>query len=321
MSLRPRARIENLETAVGISGNNTFVGNKTFTGLALFSNAVVAAAGSSASDATAMTAQVNVVTGADGTKGVALPAAADQAAIFVVNSSNTNNLIVYPVSGGNDNINDLAEDAGITLSPGVSAWFCATSATQWYVENNAGNITSEIGAIASQPASGSVALSVKRAGNVYAMTFTLTAARLTVTDAAGSGSSGSLKIFDFVQGAILPLGSRQNYTAFAEGAALTGAAGDAAFVMALGSVAADAGDGALTGTEVDIAPATSTITLSGGTGTGTKMGGATAAPIDGTTTATDIYLNWSGTAATIDATSTIDVTGTITLLVAMLGDD
>ncbi len=44
---------------------------------------------------------------------------------------------------------------------------------------------------------------------------------ITVTDATGSGSSGSLKIFDFVQASVTPLGCRQNYTAFAEGVALT----------------------------------------------------------------------------------------------------
>ncbi len=180
---------------------------------------------------------------------------------------------------------------------------------------------SAIGALATAPASGTVTAVIKRIGHFFSIDFTLTAARITVTDAAGSGSSGSLKIFTFAAGAILPLGSRQDYTAFAEGSALTTAAGDAAFVMALGSVAANAGDGALTGTEVDIAPATSTITLSGGTGTGTKMGGATSTPIDGTATAVDVYLNWSGTAATIDANSTIDVTGTITVAGIFLGDD
>ena len=180
---------------------------------------------------------------------------------------------------------------------------------------------SAIGALATAPASGTVTAIIKRIGHFFSIDFTLTAARITVTDAAGSGSSGSLKIFTFAQGAILPLGSRQDYTAFAEGSALTTAAGDAAFVMALGSVAANAGDGALTGTEVDIAPATGTITLSGGTGTGTKMGGATSAPIDGTSTAVDVYLNWSGSAATIDATSYIDVTGTISVAGCFLGDD
>lgn len=175
-----------------------------------------------------------------------------------------------------------------------------------------------------QPSSGTVACSIARVGPFFSLTFTLTAARISVTDAAGSGSSGSLKIFDFAEGGIVPLGCRQDYTAFAEGSALTGGAGDAAFVMGLGSAAADAGDAALTGTEVDFGAVTGTITLSGGTGTGTKFSGAglnSSAALDGTTTAVDLYLNWSGSAATIDANSTIDVTGTITVIGAFLGDD
>lgn len=156
--------------------------------------------------------------------------------------------------------------------------------------------------------------------NIATLVFTLNAVSLVVTDAAGSGASASLKLFDFVQAGIVPLGCRQNYTAFAEGAALTGDAGDAVFVMGLGSVAANAGDGVLTGTEVDFADVTGTITLSGGTGTGTLFSGTKAA-LDGTATAKALYLNWSGTAATIDATSTISVTGTVQLSVLLLGDD
>lgn len=154
----------------------------------------------------------------------------------------------------------------------------------------------------------------------FRLDFTLTEVSLTVTDAGGSGSSASLKLFDFVPSGVVALACRQDYTAFAEGAALTGGAGDAAFVMGLGSVAANAGDGALTGTEVDFGAATGTITLSGGTGAGTKFS-ATAGVLDGTTTAVDLYLNWSGTAATIDANSTISVTGTITVFGVLIGDD
>jgi hypothetical protein len=183
-----------------------------------------------------------------------------------------------------------------------------------------GNVDSILGTQAAQPAAGSVTMVAVPLGPLFQLTFTLALARLTVTDAAGSGSSGSLKLFDFVQGSISVLGCRQNYTAFAEGAALTGAAGDAAFVMGLGSVAADAGDGTISGTEVDFGSITSTITLSAGTGTGTKHNGVLGV-IDGTATATDLYLNWSGSAATIDANSTIDVTGTITLVGVFLGDD
>lgn len=178
-----------------------------------------------------------------------------------------------------------------------------------------------IGTQAAQPASGSVTLTVERQGpNLHKLKFVFTAARLTVTDAAGSGSSGSLKIFTFKEGAVQLLGSRHDWTAFAEGSALTTAAGDAAFVIAFGSAAADAGDGALTGTEVNFG-ATRSITLSSGTGTGATTLTTAQTPLDGTGTAIDLYLNWSGTAATIDANSTIDCTGTATFLVAHLDDD
>lgn len=180
----------------------------------------------------------------------------------------------------------------------------------------------ELGTQAAQPASGKVELVIDwdPQSKMFGLNFTLKGARITVTDAAGSGSSGSLKLFDFIQSGVLALACRQDYTAFAEGSALTTAAGDAAFVLGLGSVAANAGDGALTGTEVDFGAATATLTNSSGTTTGTKLSATTAA-IDGTGTATDLYLNWSGSAATIDANSTIDVWGTITVTGQLLGDD
>lgn len=182
------------------------------------------------------------------------------------------------------------------------------------------------GVMVTQPVSGSVDVqAVRGRGDVgtVRLDFTFNQARLTVTDAAASGSSGSLKIFTFIQQAIAINGCRQDYTAFAEGSALDTGAGDAAFKMGLGTVAADAGDGALTSTEVDVCAITGTITLSGGTGAGTASvaGGTIGTALDGTTTAKDVYLNWSGTAATVDANSTIDVTGTVSVYVVMLGDD
>lgn len=180
-----------------------------------------------------------------------------------------------------------------------------------------------IGTQAAQPASGTVTLSSESWVKYpdFHLTFELDAAQIPVTDATTSGSYGALKLFDFHQGAFTILGVRQNYTAFAEGAALTGAAGDASFDIGVGSAAiAAAADGALTGTNDDIGDEIN-ITLSGGTGTGSKVEGAKSTGFDGTTTAKDIALNWSGTAATIDASSTIDVTGTITITGRMLGDD
>lgn len=160
----------------------------------------------------------------------------------------------------------------------------------------------------------------RESGDFCRIDFTFTAMEITVTDAGAGGASGSVKILDFAQMGLMLLGSVQIYTAFAEGAALTGGAGDAAFVMGLGSVAANAGDAALTGTEVDFGDVTSTITLSGGTGTGNKLTGPKTTPLDGHTTAVDLYLNWSGSAATIDANSTIAVTGKASVLVARTQD-
>jgi len=175
---------------------------------------------------------------------------------------------------------------------------------------------------ATAPVSGTVAIDHKGlSGGLITTTITLTAAQIPVTDAAASGSSGSLKLFDFPVGYLDVIASRMNFTAFAEGSALTGAAGDAAFKIGVGSVAADAGDGALSSTEVNIVPASATITLAGGTGVLATTGVVTPAGIDGTATAVPAYLNWSGSAATIDANSTIDVTGTITIVWSLVGDD
>jgi len=180
--------------------------------------------------------------------------------------------------------------------------------------------TANVGAV-NAPAAGTTAVDVARAGSIVTLTFTLTAAQITVTDAAASGSHGSLKLFDFVAGGVAFLGCRQNYTAFAEGAALTGAAGDAVFEIGVGTTAiAAAADGTLGNAVNENVGQAVSVTLSGGTGTGTAFDYARAA-IDGTATALDLNLNWSGTAATIDATSTITVTGTITVICALLGDD
>lgn len=107
------------------------------------SRASVAAAGADAAAATVLADQVNAVTASDGAKGVALPAAATTTGpILVINTVLTSgaNLLVYPVSGGNDQINGEAEDAAFTMGPGEAAWFIPISATQWYVADKSGNL-------------------------------------------------------------------------------------------------------------------------------------------------------------------------------------
>lgn len=173
-----------------------------------------------------------------------------------------------------------------------------------------------------QPASGSTSVKVTRALGFIKLVITFLKSRVTVTDGGGSGSHGSYTFFTFPQGAISFLGCRQNYTAFAEGAALTGGAGDASFEIGIGTTAISAAAEKTLGNGVNENVGQAVIvTLSGGTGTGTAVDGADTTALDGTSTALSLKLNWSGSAATIDANSTIDVTGTVTVVCAYLGDD
>jgi hypothetical protein len=175
-----------------------------------------------------------------------------------------------------------------------------------------------------QPTSGRIeaAIAFDERTREFKIDFSLFNARVPVTDGTTSGSYGTLKIFDFIQSGIAFHGCRQDYTKTKEGSALTTAAGDAVYVWGVGSAAAStARDGTLTTTEQDIGTKTSQITNSSGTGAGTQIDGAKTAAFDGTSSAKSLYLNWSGTAATIDASSNIDVTGTITVSGVLLGDD
>jgi len=177
--------------------------------------------------------------------------------------------------------------------------------------------------IGAAPATSGLACSILRNGRDFQLTFTLTALSVAITDGAASGSHGATKLFDFVESSIAFMGSRANYTAFAEGAALTGAAGDANFVIGLGTTAISAAADKSLGstTQVNVG-ASLEITLSGGTATGSRhTGPLDIGIVDGTATAADLYLNVSGSAATIDATSTLAVTGTITVNGTLLGDD
>ena len=191
----------------------------------------------------------------------------------------------------------------ITASAGFTATPAATDAL--------------IGVVAA-PAAGTTAVTIERFGSFFKLNFTLTAARIPVTDGDVAGSHGSLKLMDMVEGGLLWSACRQNYTAYT--ADLTGVPDDAAFEIGVGTVAiAAAADGVLGATNDNIG-ASIAQTLSGGTTSGT-LHTASNLVFDGTGTAGDIYLNWSGSAATIDANGTIDVTGTISVVGVLLGDD
>lgn len=89
----------------------------------------VAAAGSAQGDATSMSADFVVVTGADATKGVILPTPVAGRVLMLKNNAAAV-LKVYPATGGA--INALSANAAISLASLVGAVFVASSATQWF---------------------------------------------------------------------------------------------------------------------------------------------------------------------------------------------
>lgn len=179
------------------------------------------------------------------------------------------------------------------------------------------------GTLAAIPTSGTVGVASPEPSTVplFRLDFGFTAARLPWTDAAGSGSSGSLKLMTFNEGVITLLGSTQRWTALTDvGGTITTAGNDMVGVIAFGTVAADAGDGALTSTEVDWCSTRSFTMPSTGFTTAIVQAGVLAG-LDGTTTAKDVYLNASGTAATSDANGSFDVTGYFSIWGIVGGDN
>lgn len=90
----------------------------------------VAAAGSSRTDAASLaTYRTTTVTGADGTKGVILPATDDIGHTRIVYNSAGSNLLVYPDAGGT--INGGSTNASVTVATKVCSIFIKTAALTW----------------------------------------------------------------------------------------------------------------------------------------------------------------------------------------------
>ena len=96
----------------------------------LLAVAAVTAAGSTAADAAQLSQGLNVVTGADGTKGVILPVAVPGMQV-IVKGVTAGVLKVYPKTSST--INALSASAAISLASGaIPVTFVASTATQWY---------------------------------------------------------------------------------------------------------------------------------------------------------------------------------------------
>lgn len=167
------------------------------------------------------------------------------------------------------------------------------------------------GTLSTAPTSGTVGIESAEPSTIplFALRFGFTAARMPWTDAGAGGSSGSISLMTFNEGVITLLGSAHRYTALTDvGGTITTAGNDMVGVLAVGTVAADAGDGALTATEVDWA-ATRSFTMPSTGFTTVIVQAGVLAGADGTTTAKAVILNGSGTAATSDANGSLDITG------------
>lgn len=98
-------------------------------GTVSMSTQILAAAGSTQTDAGAITGQVVVVTGADATKGVKLPAVANGKVIFLINTANAV-LKIYPTTS--EKIQGGTANANISLAAYGVAIFTYKTTNDWY---------------------------------------------------------------------------------------------------------------------------------------------------------------------------------------------
>lgn len=124
-----RMKIEAQQLTVSESAT---INGATFTTMPLIPvNADVAAAGSTVSDAAQLSSGFTVVTGANGTLGVKLPATPTAGTIVIIKGTTAGVLKVWPDAAAT--INAIGSNGAISLASGaIPAIFIAKSATQWY---------------------------------------------------------------------------------------------------------------------------------------------------------------------------------------------
>ena len=108
----------------------TVSGTGTFTTLAV-DVAKPAAAGSTRTDATSMTASFNWVTAADATKGVVIPAPT-AGRIIIVKNDDTANAILKVYAPGSAKINGVAGSTAFSMAAKTACLFVAYDTTDWF---------------------------------------------------------------------------------------------------------------------------------------------------------------------------------------------
>lgn len=153
-------------------------------------------------------------------------------------------------------------------------------------------------------------------GQVHRTVLTMTNLSITMTDATTAGCHGSQKIYDFPAGVIQILGC---VTDLAITAGAGGITDTASVVGSVGTAAVGTDNATLTSTEANVVPSTAaTLTA----GAGNCDGESTASPIlDGTGTATDLFLNFAVPDAGSSANDTLTVNGTVVVTWVNFGDN
>jgi len=116
-------------TGATISGGTVSATDITTTGGLYIKSATVAATGSTQSDAASVSDGFTLVSAADGTKGVKLPAAVAGRTVILKNNANAV-LKVWPASG--DAVNAITADSNYVLAAYTSSLLVAYDATTWY---------------------------------------------------------------------------------------------------------------------------------------------------------------------------------------------
>jgi hypothetical protein len=116
-------------TGATISGGTVSATDITTTGGLYIKTATVAATGSTQSDAASISDGLTLVTAADATKGVKLPAAIAGRTVIIKNGANAV-LKVWPATG--DGINAITVDSNYVLAANTSSLLIAYDATTWY---------------------------------------------------------------------------------------------------------------------------------------------------------------------------------------------
>jgi len=118
-----------VSSATSVSATSVSAGDLTTTGGLYLKTATVAATGSTQADAASVSDGLTLVTAADGTKGIKLPAAVAGRTVILKNGAAAI-LKVWPASG--DGINAITVDSNYVLAANTSSLLIAYDATTWY---------------------------------------------------------------------------------------------------------------------------------------------------------------------------------------------